>query len=63
MRTDPRYTRVRALITDEAIPRFKDGGIALCHVCQREVYWRGGFLELLIKQVERLARFPMLRTV
>ena len=56
MRTDPRYMRTRAMLTDEAVPRLASGGIALCHLCQRAVYFAGGFLELLRRQLERTAR-------
>lgn len=56
MRTDPRYTRATALITDEAIPRLTTGGIALCHSCQRAIYFTNGFLNYLIRAVEDLAR-------
>jgi hypothetical protein len=57
MRTDPRYTRVRSMLTHEAVPRLANGGIALCHVCQRQVYFAGGFIELLVRNVEWLVRF------
>jgi hypothetical protein len=56
MRTDPRYTRVRNMLTDEAVPRLPTGGIALCHWCQRAVYFAGGFLKLLISHVEQISR-------
>jgi hypothetical protein len=57
MRTDPRYTRVRTMLADEAIPRLPNDGIALCKFCQRDVYFAGGFLELLTRSLERLARY------
>jgi hypothetical protein len=53
MRTDPRYTRVRALLEAKEVPRNSDGRIELCHHCQRAVYFAGGLLPLLIRDVER----------
>jgi hypothetical protein len=55
MRMHPSYTRVRDMITHEAVPRLPNGGVALCQTCQRDIYWVGGFLELLIKRIERMA--------
>lgn len=52
MRTDPRYSRVRAMLTDEAVPRLNGRGIALCRLCQRRVYFSGGFLNLLLKHLD-----------
>lgn len=56
MRTDPRYGRVREILNHESIPRMRNGGIKLCHCCQREIYFAGGFLELLIRRLIRCAR-------
>lgn len=56
MRYDQRYTRTRDLITDAAVPRTSWGGILLCHLCQRRVYFAGGFLELLASQVKQIAQ-------
>lgn len=56
MRTDKRYTRTRAMLTDEAVPRRLDGGIALCHRCQRSVYFAGGFLKLLLTKLDHTIR-------
>src|ERR1700748_1595942 len=58
MRPDPRYSRVRTMLTAPEVPRLQAGGIALCHHCQRKAYFAGGFIELLIKQVRVAARFP-----
>lgn len=55
MRTHPRYKRVRALITDDAIPKLPNGGPALCHACQRSVYFRNGYLPLMIADLKREA--------
>lgn len=66
MRTDRRYTRVRDMLTDEAVPRLPAGGIALCHHCQRRVYFANGFINLLVRTVERKARIkqpPSLKAV
>lgn len=56
MRTDRRYSRVRAMITDPAIPRSRDGLLRLCRVCQRDVYFAGGFIRLLARAVTDRAR-------
>lgn len=55
MRTDPRYTRVRTMLTDVSVPRTANGGIRLCHLCQRRVYFANGFLPFLIRLVKRHA--------
>lgn len=52
---NPRYTRTRDMILDDAVPRLSSGGVALCHICQRSVYFAGGFVQLLQKHLERLA--------
>lgn len=53
----PRYTRTRDMITAPEVPRLANGGVALCHSCQRNVYFAGGFLELLARRLKWLARF------
>lgn len=55
MRMDPRYTRVRKLLTAPEVPRFSGGGIALCHACQRQVYWSKGLLPLLAEDLRKNA--------
>lgn len=55
MRIDPRYKRVRAMITAPEVPRLNNGGIALCHTCQRYVYFQGGYLAMLARAVRRAA--------
>jgi transposase-like protein len=55
MRTDPRYTRTRDMLLDEAVPRLANGGIALCHLCQRSVYFAGGFLQAVLRSLEAIA--------
>lgn len=55
MRYDSRYTRVLSIITDEAVPRLPNGGVALCKWCQRKITFAGGLIEHLIRTVERLA--------
>ena len=52
MRMDKRYTRTRDMITAPEVPRRKSGGIALCHICQRGVYFAKGFNNLLLKVVK-----------
>jgi transposase-like protein len=49
---NPRYTRVRDMITDDAVPRLQSGGVALCHICQRSVHFAGGFLQKLLQVLE-----------
>ena len=61
MRTDPRYTRVRDMLNEPEVPRHQGGGIALCHSCQRQVYFDGGFLRHLTKQVRREAKAAAFR--
>ena len=49
MRHDTRYWRVHRLITAPEIPRMADGeGIRLCKRCQRAIYLRRDFLEMLL---------------
>lgn len=55
MRMDPRYNRVREMLTRPEVPRFSGGGIALCHTCQRMCHFRKGFLPLLIRDLRRAA--------
>lgn len=55
MRYDKRFARVLDLIYDPDIPRRPDGGLALCRRCQRSAYFRGGFLKLLVRDVEMAA--------
>jgi hypothetical protein len=44
------------MITAPEIPRLNNGGVALCHTCQRRVYFAGGFLELMASQLEQIAQ-------
>lgn len=55
MRTDPRYSRVKAMILDEATPRDNSGRLAFCHFCQRAVYFAGGTIKLLAEDLEMAA--------
>jgi hypothetical protein len=55
MRTDRRYTRVRDMLRSPEVPRLEGGGIALCHGCQRSVYFAGGFIRLLAMALEKQA--------
>lgn len=61
MRTDPRYNRIRTMLTAPEVPRLSNGGIGLCHRCQRDVYWRGGFIALLASKVKRAAHYAQCR--
>lgn len=49
MRTDPRYTRVTALLAE--VPRDDEGNIAFCRRCQRSVYFANGVVPLLINDL------------
>lgn len=44
---------IEDLLLDECVPRtvFREG-IALCHHCQRSVYFAGSFLKLLINDLK-----------
>lgn len=44
------------MITDPEIPRLNNGGVALCHLCQRRVYFAGGFMEILASQLAQIAK-------
>lgn len=57
MRYDKRYARVPDMLGAPEVPRRADGYIKLCHVCQRQVYFAGGFMELLAKSLEAAARY------
>jgi transposase-like protein len=46
-----RSERVRALITDDVIPRTPSGGIALCHDHQRMVMHYGGLIKYLLRRL------------
>lgn len=52
MRYNRRYTRVLSMITAPEVPRRADGGLAICRFCQRDIYWHGGFLKMLARQLE-----------
>jgi hypothetical protein len=58
MRTDRRYSRTREWLRAPAVPRLPTGGIALCHFCQRKVYFAKGFLRLLAISLEKEACMP-----
>lgn len=51
-----RSPRVAGMILDPDIPRYEGGrapSVALCHMCQRSVYFAGGFLRLLATTLHR----------
>lgn len=54
MRTDRRYTRVRDMLLSEAAT---DGRLVLCHYCQRQAYFAGSVLRLLVRDLTHDARF------
>lgn len=55
MRMDPRYNRVKSMLSVDEIPKHSNGGIGLCHACQRAVFFSNGYLRLLIKDLKNLA--------
>jgi hypothetical protein len=60
MRTDRRFHRVRKMILEQS-PKDEAGRIALCHQCQRSVYFAGGMLHLLVRDLERMAKATAVR--
>lgn len=54
MRTDPRYNRVARIL--EECPHTRLGRIKLCHVCQRQIYFNGGYINYLARVTYRMAR-------
>lgn len=55
MRMNMRYTRTRDMLTAPEVPRMKNGNIALCHGCQRRVYFAGGFVECMASHLHQIA--------
>lgn len=55
MRVDPRYSRVSRMLSAVEIPRLSNGGIALCHHCQRWCYFKKGFLPALVDDLRKQA--------
>lgn len=49
--------RVRGMLAREC-PHDRRGLIELCHVCQRQIYFAGGYILYLAKITEHLARYP-----
>lgn len=57
IRTNPAYHRGRDMLLADEVPRTRfRAGIKLCHLCQREVYFCGGFNRLLVKVLMSEAR-------
>jgi len=62
LRTDPRYHRVHDMLFAEEVPRTRfRAGIRLCHTCQRDVYFCGGFNRLLVKALKNEARLATIK--
>lgn len=57
MRHNKRFSRVPAMLADPEIPRRADGLIRMCHHCQRQMYFDGGFMSMVVKHLERLTKF------
>lgn len=55
MRTHPAYSRVRDMLKGPDMPHMKNGGLALCHICQRRVYWAGGIVPLMASRLNQVA--------
>jgi hypothetical protein len=53
-----RSQRTRDMITSPDVPRLANGGVALCHLCQRAVFFANGFLSYLQRALEHKARYP-----
>ena len=43
------------MLTAPEVPRMKNGNIALCHGCQRRVYFAGGFVECMASHLHQIA--------
>ncbi len=56
MRFDRRTKRVYDMMTAPEVPRTPAGGIALCHGCQRAIFFAGGLIQLLAKTLFWSAR-------
>jgi hypothetical protein len=52
MRTDPRYNRVRGILSADDVPRLANGGVALCHLHQRATAFAGSFNQYLIRWIK-----------
>lgn len=64
MRTNPRYTRVRDMLEADEVSRMMfRNGIRVCHFCQRDMYFAGGFNELLQKELKRAIYWRQRRPV
>lgn len=55
VRTNPRFSRVKGMILDEATPRSPDGRIAFCRGCQRAIHLAGGTIRLLADDLHKAA--------
>lgn len=55
MRMNPRFDRVKKMLTADEVPKFENGDIALCHFCQRSVHLADGYLKLLIRDLKNQA--------
>jgi hypothetical protein len=53
-------SRTLAMLMDEAIPRRSDGALNLCANCQRWMWFAGGYVKLLIGNLEASARIVAL---
>lgn len=53
--------KVRDMIAGPDVPQRQHGGPALCHGCQRSVYFKGGIVEYLAAEVARRAKYRGLR--
>lgn len=51
MRYDKRYTRTLSMLTAPEVPRTAGGGILLCKMCQRALFFAGGLLPLLARDL------------
>lgn len=51
--------RVCEMLLAAEVPRTEGGGIALCHSCQRTVFFKGGFLSLIAERLDREAKLAL----
>lgn len=61
MRYDKRYNRTLSMLTAPEIPRTAEGGIRLCQLCQRSLFFAGSLVRLLAEDLRRAAMTAMVR--
>lgn len=51
LRHNTAYRRTHDMLVAPDIPRTDWGGIQLCHMCQRSIFFAGGIVGLLVKEL------------